>query len=1073
MKMATAPLAPCGLSPQGADSKADPLPPVKGSVGTEEPIPHIKTLKSILRLYGCPEQLINVIADGYAPREFQLGMTRFWKVRDAFYSLAKGTMLRAEDIQSVELSLNAVMRMIAESIDPKSLAFPEAGKVIWNIISIHDGDKDLVTFRFPQQMPLDPSPSLITACRLFVLYSIWSAYPTLLFVDFSPVMEHIVDGGHGPISDLIIAAIEAEAGAAMPESAVTDSPVPTKVRLLLDVLLGGPMFRRELEQALHVKRGVLLKRFLGPAGEMGLIEMTEHGSSPNQRYKLTAMAAILARQVRQKNATGLHKLVPADLKRPEKQAEVLGNGIFEAETVLRARRSTPAIRLARYCRWHEAEKALIYLFRVERILRNAFANGEWKHLGIPGRMPGLYDLFPFENGFFCANCYGKDGGLSLGAVPGERGEQHTPITIGKFNVLMMLARTPGLDLAVCTETERNEMARLSEIVHPAVLYLANFYGQWFEVPRDLDQPHLRSTSVLQTEAVEPFTLYRLGVQMILFHGKGRAPQLQVARVELEGGTLLLPIMYYASPNAPSIYSVMPEVQETPVLYNSDLIAANSEAEVILTDEIGIPLVNDSDNEHIFSSWYGGMEVIDKLDYDLLEGHPVRWLCFDSGEGPMGMYEKAVKAGTIFQQHGRKIAFQVFDRATWTGNVFGMETGTYERSRDVSFDELMAEAAKYGVSGCVQNEVADLHVYTMDELLNLKPEEFILTPVLMPGFYCLIYGGSGVAKTWFALHLAICLSQGQAPFKHWEFSGTAPLNVLYVAGEMRPSVYGKRLGQLLAEQEANPHFGLIREDLDLTTEADQETITKAVKELKSQVVVLDNLSTLATNGHTEGQFERILGFIRKLQADGIIVLLVHHENREGGFKGSGKIELVADQSLHLFSAGNGDKIELLVRAEKIRMTSRSEQAAFRTEFDPKDPVEVWPVFDLTEEQRRRLNIDDPLGEVERNIVKQRKNHGLAWKYMDDDQRAIAILDDMLSNDLDDVIAANFAIREIAITEFKQQHGISEEAIMRILPTAKLSAKNIKEKCTTDILANEVWKLLKDNGKDDMDIATDQI
>lgn len=266
---------------------------------------------------------------------------------------------------------------------------------------------------------------------------------------------------------------------------------------------------------------------------------------------------------------------------------------------------------------------------------------------------------------------------------------------------------------------------------------------------------------------------------------------------------------------------------------------------------------------------------------------------------------------------------------------------------------------------------------------------------------------------------------------------------------------------MAEQESNPRFRFIRKNLDLTLEKDQKWVMMHVEARKSQVIVLDNLSTLATNGHSEGSFEKILSFIRKLQADEIIVLLVHHENRKGGFKGSGKIELVADQSLHLFSAGNGDKIELLVRAEKIRMTSRAEQAAFHAAFDPKNPTAVWETRLLMPEECRRLNIDDPLGEVERNNIKQRKNHGLAWKFMDDDQRAIAILDDMLSNDPDDVIAANFAIREIAITDFKQQHGISEEAIMRILPMAKLSAKNIKEKYTTDILANEIWKSLKDN------------
>ena len=1043
------------------------------------PQPPLETLKTILRLHGCPEQLIDVIADGFAPREFQLGMTRFWKVRDAFYSLAKAATHRTEEVEPVDLSLNAVMSIIAESIDPHTLSFPEAGKVGWNSISINDGDKELFVFRFPQRMPLNHSTFLSTACRLFVLYSIWNSYPALLAIDFSPAMEHLADGDHGPISGLIIAAIDAEAGAAaepnMTISPTTDSPVHPKVQLLLDVLQGGPMSRCELEQALHVKRSVLLKRFLDPAREMGLIEMTEHSnSSPNQRYRLIAMAVMGTRQAQSKVATGLSEPVPVDLKHPGKQAEVLGNGVFEAETVLRARRSTPAIRLARYCRWHEAEKALIYLFRVERVLRNAFANGEWKRLGIPGRMPGLYDLFPLENCFFCANYYGKDGGLILGAVPGDRGEQHSTIAIGKFNVLMVLARTPRLDLAACTEPERNEMARLSEIIHPAVLYLANFYGQWFEVPRGLDQPDLRSTSVLQNEAVEPFTLYRLGVPTIDFHGKGRATQFHVARVELEGGTLLLPITYYASPKDPSIYSVMPEVQETPVLFNSDLIAASPGAEVILTDEMGIPLVNDSDNEHIFSSCYGGLEVFDKLDRDLLEGHPIRWLCFDKGDGPVEMYEKAVKVGTIFQNHGRKNAFQVFDEVTWTRNEFGMETGTYQGSRVLSFDELKTEASKFGVSSCDSNEVADLHIYTMDELLKLKPEEFVLAPVLMPGFYCLIYGGSGVAKTWFALHLAICISQGQAPFKHWKFCGTAPLNVLYVAGEMRPSVYGKRLGQLLAEQESNPHFGLIRENLDLTTEVDQKTIIQAVKELSSKVVVLDNLSTLATNGHTEGQFEKILSFIRKLQADGIIVLLVHHENREGGFKGSGKIELVADQSLHLFPAGNGDKIELLVQAEKIRMTSKAEQTSFHTEFDPNNPIAVWPARELKPEERCRLNEDDPLGEVEMNVGKKRNDKRLAWQYLTDDERAVAIICDMLSGCHDDVIAANLAVRVIAVIDFKQQFGITEKALNQHLPKAReLAEENFGKKITPEDLAPEIWKLLKDKGNDSNKDRTDRI
>ena len=201
----------------------------------------------------------------------------------------------------------------------------------------------------------------------------------------------------------------------------------------------------------------------------------------------------------------------------------------------------------------------------------------------------------------------------------------------------------------------------------------------------------------------------------------------------------------------------------------------------------------------------------------------------------------------------------------------------------------------------------------------------------------------------------------------------------------------------------------------------------------------------------------------MKANGVIVLLVHHENREGGFKGSGKIELVADQSLHLFSAGNGDKIELLVCAEKIRMTSKAEQAAFHAAFDPKNPTAVWETRPLKPEECRRLDIDDPLGEVERNVGKKRKNNQLAWEYMDEEGRGKAIIEGMLNGCHDDVIAADLAVREIVISEFKQEYGITQDTLTKQLPEARKSPEISQEKMTPDNLTPILWKLLTDNKK----------
>jgi KaiC/GvpD/RAD55 family RecA-like ATPase len=403
-------------------------------------------------------------------------------------------------------------------------------------------------------------------------------------------------------------------------------------------------------------------------------------------------------------------------------------------------------------------------------------------------------------------------------------------------------------------------------------------------------------------------------------------------------------------------------------------------------------------------------------------------------------------------------FLVFDQTTWRPDFFGTEVGTYSAVRELSLDNLAAEASNFGV-GDRKNAAA--RAMTMDELINIPEREFVLYPVLKEGAYCLIYGGTGAAKTWFALHVAIAISQGASPLDNWTFRGK-PRNVLYVAGEMEIDALGSRIKVLLAREKTNLRFRLVKYEFDLTTETDQAKVVDLIRECESRVVIIDNLSTLAANGHTEGQFEKILKFFKYLQRQGITVLMVHHENREGGFKGSGKIELVADQSLHLFNTGKGDKIELLVKAEKIRMTARSEQGSFRTEFDTKNPYAVWPVFPLTEEERRRLNEDDPLDEIGRNIGKKRNNRQLAWRFMTDDARAVAIIDDMLSGCPDDVIAANLVVREQALRIFKDEQGICEDALkMHLEEAAREVSREIGPDTPpkSDVLAPKIWALIK--------------
>ena len=1038
------------------------------------PTPNIETLKAILRWHGGSDPFVAAVAEGYAPREFQIGMTGFWKVRDAFYRMASLSAYRFKQGATVRVDPAQILSFIVES-ERDGLAVPQAiaaaNSITWAECTCSAG-----SFGWPTSFPqCELWKELQTATRLCVLFHIWSLDPALLNVDFSSGLTLFSNKDRESILSLIESAIREIS--ILPESTTTNIALTANVQRLLDVLRDGAKSRQELQEKLGVGRKKLLKNFLDPARETGLVVPTEQGSSPNQKYVLTSLVmAANQEQAQSGSGTGLAYPVPADAVFPQKQAEAAEISIFSPVTF--PRHVDAPVRLTRYNRWSEAEKALIFVCRVELHLRGMLASGEVHKLGFGGGNSTRDLYFDFDHTLSYDRSWSYNSGILLGKTQCEFYHHRGPVVIGDGNVLSALARMPQLDLAACTETERDELMRMEKIISPKILFLANFYGQRFGVSRDLDEPYHGTKQVCRFAAVEPFNVYRCDSANIIFNGKDRAPLYQIARIDFSDRTLLLPIKYYSSAQNRKQYSMMAEVPDRPALYNSDLIAANPGATVILTDELGIPLVNDSDRNVIFSTWYGGMDFINKFDRDLLEGHPIKWLCFDNGDSPVKMYEKAVTVGTIFQKHGRKIAFLIFDGVTWTRNAFGMDTGTNETSRDVSFDALKVEATKYGVDVGESHEstgsVNDRTDHSMEEVINLEMPDSILHPVLMDGCYCLIYGGSGVAKTWFALYLAIALSQGRSPFDKWEFRGKGPLNVLYVAGEMKLHVYGKRIKELLAEQKSNPHFWLVRETLDLTTLEDQEFIIERVNKRKSKIVVLDNLSTLANSGHTEKQFSIIHTLIDKLNKRGTSVILIHHENREGEFKGSGKIEVVADQSLHLFQTGNGKKIELLVQSEKIRMTSRAEQTSFHTEFDPNNPTAVWPTRKLKSEERRRLNEDDPLGEVEMNVGKKRNDKRLAWQYLNDDERAIAIICDMLSGCHDDVIAANLAVREIAITEFKQQFGITEEALKQCMPRARESAENkLGKKITPEYLAPEIWKLLKDKGNSSNKDGTDRI
>ena len=580
------------------------------------------------------------------------------------------------------------------------------------------------------------------------------------------------------------------------------------------------------------------------------------------------------------------------------------------------------------------------------------------------------------------------------------------------------------------------------------------------------EPYCSPTcSLISQVNVELFAPKGSPLPSIIMYGKRGEPLQELEhRCLPDGSCTIHPIVNYLNRRFPSDCFSGPEIVPELAfhLFNLNTMYAREKATVEISPDLASAIFGQYDADRILTSWYGERETWEKIDLTPLSGHPLVLDCYDRPREKEGTgFRNTVSMLSRLRGHDRSVKVDVFESIQWMANspLKPEEyTGTPASVRTLSVPEFLKEASGRGIDCSALEDHIRLTSLSVEELLSLPPKEYILYPVLKPGTYNLIYGASGVAKTWFALNLALALSQGKSPFPGWEFRGK-PQSTLYFAGEMDSSDYGERISALL-NAHPNVNFHLIREDLDLSLEGDQSRVLNEIMEHKAKIVFFDNLVTLATNGHMEGQFSKIWSFFQKLKRRQVSIELIHHENREGSFKGTAKIDQLADQSIHLFGTGNSEKIELLVKAEKIRNTARSEQPAFRTTFDPKTPGAQWHVFKLTKEERCRLDADDPLDEIGRNLGKRRNNHQLAWRYLSDDAKAIAIIDDMLSGCPDDVIAANLVVREQVLAAFKEEQGIREDILKRHLPAAEETATNQTGSMPgSNILAPLIWESIK--------------
>ncbi|MDH4982787.1 AAA family ATPase [Hyphomicrobium sp. D-2] len=233
--------------------------------------------------------------------------------------------------------------------------------------------------------------------------------------------------------------------------------------------------------------------------------------------------------------------------------------------------------------------------------------------------------------------------------------------------------------------------------------------------------------------------------------------------------------------------------------------------------------------------------------------------------------------------------------------------------------------------------------------TIKPRNRLLGPWLLERGATMVFAPPGVGKSWFSLAVATAVATC-GTFGHW--SAESPNRVLYIDGEMdMADLKGRAKLAIKAAEGGNPD--LIRENVvlfarhdqpeeednfpDFSNPDDADAILAIVRQHRPQLVVLDNLSTLATvdDENAAAAWDNFLKLLLRIKSAGAAVLVVHHSNKNGEqYRGSSKIATTFEAIVRLRPnprEAASDGAAFLLDFTKTRMQSADSRKVFNVSF----------------------------------------------------------------------------------------------------------------------------------------------
>lgn len=247
--------------------------------------------------------------------------------------------------------------------------------------------------------------------------------------------------------------------------------------------------------------------------------------------------------------------------------------------------------------------------------------------------------------------------------------------------------------------------------------------------------------------------------------------------------------------------------------------------------------------------------------------------------------------------------------------------------------------------------APLELLSVEQLLALRPADWLVTGLLPKSSFAVLYGASGTFKTFIALDLALSVAAGL----EWHGKAVSRGSVVYVAAEGGASIQ-KRVQAWMCEYPSahldtanfvNSPVNLFDPSPDallpLLTALDQAL-------LKPALIVFDTFARCFVGGEENSAQDvgiAVHNVGRLIEATEATVLLVHHMGKDpsGGERGSSALRGAADVMLR-----TEQKAQFSVRLKNDKMKDDEECPHLQLHLEP-------VTFDLSGERLSSLVVTD--------------------------------------------------------------------------------------------------------------------